>query len=374
MSAPLLIHVIDELQVGGAQTLLVSVLAEATTRPGLRHRVLSLFGDGSVRADFESLGLPVDVFDLRRELTSHHYPAITARLAAYFRQHRPQLVESHLTWSRVLGLYAAWRAGVPQRIGFEHGDLFMRSWKIRAANLIGQLYMDRVVVCSHALGDWVHETHGVQRSRLTVLHNCVDIERFSPEIEPASDLVGLAEGSTRFCVVGTLGRGVDKRVDVCIRAVAAARSHGADVTLVVCGEGEQRRELEELAEELSVTPWVSFVGLRRDVPKVLAACHALCHAAPFEPFGIVALEAMACGLPVVVPNSGGIREAVDAGVTGFVYPSLDHEALGRSMIHLHHAPEVRAAIGRAARQAVERRFTVGRYVDQLYDMYGLPQT
>ena len=60
--------------------------------------------------------------------------------------------------------------------------------------------------------------------------------------------------------------------------------------------------------------------MRDDVPAVLAGCDAFCHAAPFEPFGIACIEAMAMGLPAVVPDSGGILEAVDDGVTGLVYP------------------------------------------------------
>jgi glycosyltransferase involved in cell wall biosynthesis len=80
---------------------------------------------------------------------------------------------------------------------------------------------------------------------------------------------------------------------------------------------------------------------------------------------------MATALPVLVPDSGGIREAVDDGVTGFVYPALNHEALAAAMCKLHLQPDLRRAMGIAARHSAEQRFTVERYVQRLYGIYGI---
>jgi glycosyltransferase involved in cell wall biosynthesis len=280
------------------------------------------------------------------------------------------LVEAHLTWSRFIALFAAWRAGVRLRIGFEQGDLYMKSWKFRMANFFAQSLAHRIVVCSEALADWAHRTHGISRSRLLVMHNCVDLARFSKNGPRAQD-IGFSKGTTVFCAVGTLGRGVNKRVDVCIRALAAARSAGADAALVICGDGEQRSELEELVHSLGIAAHVLFLGDRSDVAQVLRACHVFCHAAPFEPFGIVAIEAMAVGLPVVVPNSGGIRETVEHGVNGLLYPALNHQALGQVMVTFSMEAALRESMGMAGTKIVRERFSVQRYVSDLYRAYGV---
>jgi glycosyltransferase involved in cell wall biosynthesis len=279
-------------------------------------------------------------------------------------------VEAHLTWSRFLALFAAWRCGVPKRIGFEQGDLYMNSWKFRVANFILQSLAHRIVVCSEALGQWAHSTHGIFRSKLLVLHNCVDLTRFRPEGSATRD-IGFRAGETVFAAVGTLGRGVNKRMDVCIRALAAARRAGANVALVICGDGEQRQELEQLAGALGVSQHVKFLGTRSDVPAVLRGCNAFCHAAPWEPFGIVAIEAMAMGIPIIVPDSGGIREILGTGEGGMLYPALDHEALARAMVDLASDPRLRKSMGAAAREVVEQQFSVQRYIARLYDAYGL---
>jgi glycosyltransferase involved in cell wall biosynthesis len=364
------VHVIDELRTGGAQTHLITMLREAVGIPGIEHRVVSLFGDGELSGDIRGLGIPVHVLDLRPHLRGRRFLAAAGELRCLFKELRPDLVEAHLTWSRFLALFAAWRCGVPKRIGFEQGDLYMNSWKFRAANFMLQSFAQRIVVCSEALGQWAHRTHGISRSKLLVLHNCVDLSRFRPD-GPAAPDIRFPEGETVFAAVGTLGCGVNKRMDVCIRALAAAHRAGANVALVICGDGAQRQELEQLAGVLGIAQQVRFLGTRFDVHSVLRACDVFCHAAPWEPFGIVAIEAMAVGIPIIVPDSGGIREILGSGEGGTLYPALDHEALARAMVDLASDPNLRKSMGAAARRVVEQQFSVQRYIARLYDAYGL---
>ena len=364
------IHVIDELKMGGAQTHLITMLREAIKVPGIEHHVICLFGNGELSAEIRGLGIKVHVFDLRPHLRKCKFFAAAYELRQLIEPLRPDLVEAHLTWSRLLALYAAWRANVPLRIGFEPGDVYMNSWKFRCANFVAQLFAHRIVVCSDALGNWVRQTHGTKRSKLLVLHNCVDLKRFT-ECGPRAEDVVFPKGTTVFCSVGTLGRGVNKRVDVSIRALATALSTGAKVGLVVCGDGEQRRKLENLALSLGVGSDVMFLGNRSDVASVLRACDVFCHAAPWEPFGIVAIEAMAVGLPIVIPDAGGIREILDSGEGGLLYPALDDRKLSEAMIKLAHDPRLRQSMKAEGKRIVKERFSVQEYMRKLYSAYGV---
>ncbi len=258
------------------------------------------------------------------------------------------------------------------RIGFEQGDIYLESWKFRAANFVGQALAHRIVVCSRALADRNRRVHGLSRRRMVVMPNCVEPSRFGPAAGAVSPVeLGLPEGTTAFCAVGTLGRGVNKRTDVLVRALAAAQARGAAVGLIVCGDGERRAGLEALADAAGVGAFVRFLGTRDDVPKILAGCDAFCHAAPFEPFGIACIEAMASGLPVAVPDSGGIREVVEPGITGLTYPALDVIRLAEAMLRLHENPTRRRAMGQAGRRAAEERYSVTNYVRGLHGLYGL---
>jgi L-malate glycosyltransferase len=365
------VHVIDEFCVGGAQTHLVTMLRGLLPASSDDHHVVCLFGDGELGEQLRFIGVRVHIFDLRPYLDQRRFLAASEELQILFEELNPEVVEAHLTWSRLLGLFAAWRAGVPRRIGFEQGDIYLHSWKFRLANFAAQIFAHRIVVCSNALQDWMHRTHGVRKSKLVVMHNCVDLQRFSNEQLPPEDLE-LNAGVVRFCAVGTLGRGVNKRVDVLIRGLAVARSEGTNAELIVCGDGEQRQELEALASSLDLGAYVRFLGTRSDVAQVLRGCDVLCHAAPFEPFGIVAIEAMAAMIPIIVPDSGGIRETVIDARTGLLYPKLDHVALGRAMATLAADSDLRHRMGTAGRELAESQFSVAQYVPLLRALYQSP--
>lgn len=366
-----IVHIIDELKIGGAQTHLVTMVRYAVQTYPIRHYVLSLFGDGPIGDELRNCGVEVIALDLRPELAHRRFDRAISKISAVLRQIKPDLVEAHLTWSRLLGIAAAWMARVPQRIGFEHGDIYMRSLKFRVANFCSQVYTHCYIVCSRALRDWVQMTHRIRGKKITVLHNCVDITRFHAQLQPAPDVAKLKpNGEVLLVMVGTLGKGVNKRVDIGIRALARARQQGANVALAIAGDGELRSELEALTAELEVSEYVSFLGMRTDIPAVLAASDVFCHAAPFEPFGIVAIEAMAVGRPVIVPDSGGIQEAVVHGQTGFVYNALDVESCAKAIVELSRDRVTREEMGVSARREVEARFTVQQYMNQLYCMYG----
>lgn len=219
---PLVLHLIDELRTGGAQTHLVTVLREWQRLKRSRHVVVSLFGDGSGGDSLREMGLEVIVLDLAGLIRSGRFWRAQDEILQLLRRQRPDIIEAHLTYSRLLGLFAAARAKIPRRYGFEHGDIYLRSWKWRIANFIGQFFATKTVVCSPALGDWVRRTHAIFNSRLIVIDNCVDPEAFKPSASPqvSRQGLGLPSDAFVFCAVGTLGRGVNKRVDVCIRALA----------------------------------------------------------------------------------------------------------------------------------------------------------
>lgn len=360
---------IDELKIGGAQTHLVTMLRTLPAAERGDHRVVSLFGDGPIGDQIRDLGIGVTVLDLRPLLLRRRFATAIRRIQSSLAGQRPDIVEAHLTYSRLLGLVAAWRAKVPVRIGFEQGDIYLSSRTFRVANFAGQVFADRIVVCSQALANWNHRVNRFSRNRMSVFHNCVDVERFDPQQVDGPPPFERPPCRTLFCTIGTLGGGVNKRVDISIRAIAAARRQGANVGLVIAGDGDQRQALESLASDLGISDSVAFLGMRSDVPAILAASDAFCHAAPFEPFGIVCVEAMAMELPVIVPDAGGMQEAVRSGVTGFIYPVLDPHALADRMMWLDSDPPRGREMGRAGRLLASEQFSVTGYMARLDALY-----
>lgn len=366
-----ILHVIDELKLGGAQTHLETMLVTASKRhPAIQHRVVGLTDFGVIGKSIAERGFSVETLELGPSIRARRLDRVLTQTRQLIRRYRPDVVEAHLTWSRLIALLAARLEQVPVRIGYEHGDLYFTSPHFRIANFTLQYAAQRIVVCSAALGEWAHRTHRVERDRLWVLRCCVDLSRFTPTpVALESRSWGFTPETCVFVAVGSLGNGVNKRVDVCIEALAHARQHGTNAALVIAGDGAQRAELEQLSLRLGVSGHVRFLGNRSDVPELLRQCDVFCHAAPFEPFGIVCVEAMAAGLPTVVPDRGGMREAIAPDETGLLYEALNPTDMARAFARLASDAELRRKFGRAGRARVEQCFSAEAYVDTLYGEY-----
>jgi glycosyltransferase involved in cell wall biosynthesis len=115
---------------------------------------------------------------------------------------------------------------------------------------------------------------------------------------------------------------------------------------------------------------VRFLGNRTDVRQLLPAFDIYVNSSISEGISLTILEAMAAGLPVVATNVGGTSEVIEDGCTGLLVPARDAAAIGDALVALVAAPERRQTIGRAARAAIEDRFTIDGMVAAYERLYG----
>jgi glycosyltransferase involved in cell wall biosynthesis len=140
-----------------------------------------------------------------------------------------------------------------------------------------------------------------------------------------------------------------KRIDLFLRALAAARQAGHDVAGVVVGDGPERDALEALAAELKLTGHVHFAGFvpDGDLPAHYAAADVYVHTGLQESFGLSVIEASALGLPVIAVAEGGPTSTVRDGITGLLVPA-DPAALATALGRLAADPPTRRRMGEAA--------------------------
>ena len=364
-----IIHFIDEIKMGGAQTHLLTIVKEMLIQhPNDVHKIVVLFEDDSLSDKFREVGIEVECLNLRKYFSTKSYFKIISILKKYIKNENPKIVETHLTWSRLLVNTAAKLANVKKRIGFEHGDIYLNSIFFKITNFFSQFIFDTIIVCSEELKIWTNKTHHIANTKLKVMYNCIDLVKFKPvESKQLEKVLDKKLPKFNFITVGTLGKGVNKRVDVSIKATAILKEKGFDVGLIVCGDGEQKQDLEKLAIDLGIESQVQFLGMRNDIPKILPHAFAFVHAAPYEPFGIVCIEAMASGLPAIVPNSGGIQKIVSDGVDGYVYEHLDENQLAIKMetllLNNSYSIMVECALEKI------KKYDVKLYVEELYKLY-----
>ncbi|HEX6615756.1 MAG TPA: glycosyltransferase, partial [Gemmatimonadales bacterium] len=163
-----------------------------------------------------------------------------------------------------------------------------------------------------------------------VIPNFVNLEEYRPG-EPGARASVAPEGNKVITHVSNF-REV-KRVKDVVRVFARIR-RAMPATLIMVGDGPDRVDAEHEARELGVTADVRFLGRLDSVASLLQASDLFLLPSQTESFGLAALEAMACGSPVVATRAGGIPEVVDDGVTGILEPVGSVEAMGRRAVEL----------------------------------------
>lgn len=359
-----IIHVIDELKIGGAQQHLFNMLRVLSDREISDNVVVTLFRNGDIAESIRKLNIPVLCLSLFGISLRSFFSGFW-EIKKLIRKNQPDIVIAHLTWSRFIALLAAWLSKVPIRIGYEHGDLFFTHWKFRWMNYLTQFFTHYLIVCSDALKKRIGEFYSIQEDKVKVIHNFVESKYFCPALKKDNRNEFKNNQTVNIFAIGSLGYGVNKRTDVIIRAVHSVIQQGGEVQLRIVGDGEQKKNLEELSGELKISSFVHFLGWRRDIADLLKEADLFCHAAPFEPFGLVCVEAMLMELPVIAPNSGGIPEIIKNNETGYLYTPLDGEELAEKILFLIKNKETRLKTGHDARKSAEQLFNAETYLKKI---------
>ncbi|HSS71282.1 MAG TPA: glycosyltransferase family 4 protein [Casimicrobiaceae bacterium] len=209
----------------------------------------------------------------------------------------------------------------------------------------------RAVICnSKMVREEIRERFGLPESKLHVIYNAVNSEVFSPQLKEHRAAVrsklGVPEAATVFLLVGS---GYERK-GVATAIAALARLPG-DTYLFVAGRDKARGRYKRLAGELGVANRVALLGAQDDVRPFFGASDAFVLPTLYDPCPNAALEAMACGLPVITTTKCGAAELVLEHDTGFVCPSRDIDSLAWHMTTLTDAG-ARARLGARAREAV----------------------
>jgi D-inositol-3-phosphate glycosyltransferase len=299
-------------------------------------------------------------------------PALAVGIANDWATWSPDLAHSHFWMSGVATLAAASRTVLPPPVVHTFHALGVvkrrhqgaadtspeeREWLEPG---VGRAADGIIATCS----DEAFELRqlGVAANRIAVIPCGVDLRHFTPD--------GPAEQRRRPFRVLSVGRLVPRKgVGTVIEAVARLVAEGVDVELVVVGGGGTTDgvdpELDRLAGIVERYDIGSHVELRgqvpqSDLPSLYRSADLVACAPWYEPFGIVPLEAMACGVPVVASSVGGLIDTVVDGVTGRLVPPRDLTALAATIRTLLEAPADRARMGAAGRRRVAERYSWDR--------------
>lgn len=363
-----ILHLITTLDMGGAEMHLLSQVRGQCAR-GHQVRVAWLKGAGSLAGDFAAAGaVPVGRLGSAGKL---------ARLFSELRA--AEIVHSHLLKADALAALlvplAGRRAGL---VSSKHNDerALLNPWVSRAHGLLGRAPRRTIALSDHVL--CFTRDHGrVPAERLVRIYYGHDpapfeaaaagspAERAAPRAEfgwSAADLV-------LICVARFAPQ---KAHDVLLAAFAQARAREGRLKLLLVGDdpfGDGRERAERLARELELGGSVRFTGVRRDVARLMAASDVFVMSSLWEGFGLVFLEAMSSGIPVLATRVSAVPEVVVDAVTGVLVAPGEVAPLAEAMLALARDPARRAALGRAGQARVRAEFGLERMVEETLAVY-----
>lgn len=296
----------------------------------------------------------------RFELSRVNYVKNLTGLAAFVRTHDIEIVHAHAARDYHLAALAVRLASRSRLVLTRHALFPLRG--INRYLLNGA----RVIAVSEAVAESVRQSRVIESSKITVVHNGIDIDRFARPVPRSDDFPVL---------VGTVGHLAPiKGHDVFVHAAALVSARRPDARFLVIGEDksprmDHRKFLESLVAELGLNDSVAMPGWQDDISNVLASLTLFVSAARSEPFGLSIVEAMAAGLPVVATASEGALEIIEDGLSGRLVPVGDHESLAKVINDLLEDPIERSRLGHNAQLAARRLCSLARMAKDTERIY-----
>ena len=357
-------QVLHGLNMGGAEVLAARLARQL--REQYRFLFVCLDELGTLGAELRDEGFPVRVLDREPGLSLR----CSRKLAEIVRDERVDLLHAH---QYTPFFYSAICRFLGRRIpvlftehGRHHPD--HPSVKRKLANRVLLRRRDRVVAVGEAVRQALIHNEGIAPGRVDVIYNGIPLERFDLRLTTSQRMairteIGLEPDDLMLIQVARLDYLKDHAT--AIRTVERLVSRKGNARLVLVGEGPERATIENLVRDRGLEGHVKFLGLRTDVPRLLAAADIALLTSISEGIPLTLIEAMAAGLPVVATRVGGVPEVVVDGETGLLAPAGDDRALAELVCRLVATPDLldrprrqgtRAARSRYFREPDARRY------------------
>jgi glycosyltransferase involved in cell wall biosynthesis len=363
--------VITGLSTGGAEMMLWKVL-ERIDRHRFEPHVFSLSTRGTLAPRIAALGVPVVALEMDPAAPS---PWRVVRLVRLLRRLQPDMVHTWMYHSDLIGGLAARMAGV-RALGWclrnSSVDRERTKWStrtvVRICAAVSTWLPSRILSCSEKARE-VHVRCGYAPEKMVVVPNGFDLDRFIPDPGARSRLRAELGIESDAPLVGLVGR-IDPQKNHLGFLEAARLLHRTmpEVHFVMAGSGvdPSNAALMEVISRSDLLSRTHLLGLRHDIPSLMAALDVLASSSYAEAFPNVLGEAMACGVPCAVTDVGD--SAYIVGDTGRVVRDMPGLAAAMQELLQLSGPE-KAALGERARARIASKFEIGAVVRQYEDFY-----
>jgi glycosyltransferase involved in cell wall biosynthesis len=329
--------------------------------------------DGNPIADeIRALGVSVECLDIKRLRDLDAIP----RLTRYLRGIGADLVHTQLEAANILGNLSAKLLRLPSVCTIH----VMPSLDVKTKTKLHQKlewfvlrhFCDQVISVSEEAREYHFQISGSAPERVTTIYNGIDLSAFANrnaarEREDVRTELGIPPDANVLITVAVLRP--PKGIQFMIRALPQVIASHPNTYYLIVGSGSHQDSLIAEADKTGVRERVIFAGLRKDVPRLLAASDVFVLPTLTEALPTVLAEAMGARLPIIASHVGGVPEMIAEGQNGLLVTPEDPDDLSRACIRLLDHPDERATMGVAGWQIVNQKFSIARQVEQLKELY-----
>ena len=352
------LHILPSFGPGGAERLVVDLM-EAMDRERFEVAAVSLYPESGtlLEREIRAKGLRVFYLNKRKGLDLRMIP----QLYRLFRAFQPDVVHTHLYVLRYV-LLPALLCRIPVRVHTVHSVAQKEvDWPGKLVHWIA-FRLGRVVPVSisRQVAQTVKEVYG-DNIHTPIIYNGIPTRRFIFSNKKQRD--------DRVVLIHIGRFAPPKNHLLLVDAFSLAIEKYPSMELWLVGDGPLRVKVKKKVEAKGLKEKVRFLGLRDDIPDLLAEASILVLPSDWEGVPLTVLEAMAAGKPVVATAVGGVPELVDEGKTGFLVPPQAPDALAGAILRLARDPELRKRMGEVARKRALERFDIRQTAQAYGELY-----
>ncbi|MEW6685358.1 MAG: glycosyltransferase family 4 protein [Candidatus Edwardsbacteria bacterium] len=361
-------------KIGGAQKSLLLLLKNInhqkylplTLCPGNGPLIseLEMRGVSCERLEFEKIKRTVNPLSILSG--TWKFLATVLKITVLLKEKGIKLVYANSLKTAIIGGIAA---RLTKRSSIWHVRDFIPSGLFRPLFLFaGYLLMNRIIVNSKAVAG----IFGKKASKVRVVYNAQEFLKIKEDKDEIRRDLGL---DSEDLVLGWAGRiHPEKGLEYLIEAMREILDFAPKVKLLILGDASlgnesYERRLKKLSVHLKVQDRIQFLGFHRDISQIFSTFDIFVLPSLREPFGLVTLEAMQLGKPVIATNTGGTPEIVVDGETGLLVPPKEAKALAQAIISLLKNREFREKMGRQGKERVQRNFSLESHLRGMEEVF-----
>ena len=370
---PKIALVVSHLKGGGKEQCVVN-LANSLRTDGFQPMIVCLETAGALRKRVQHPD--VDVIELYKRAGNNL--GLPYRLARVFKTHGVHIVHTNNWGTLVESVLAARLAGIRSIVHTQHGldyewNVAPSQWREHMRTVVKRIasrWVMRIVAVSEEIRNMIIREWRAPEGKVSIIHNGIDVNgRVLDPGERADRRQQLGFGKSDV-VIGSVGlfRPV-KDFPILIAAMAQVVSHAPRARLLLVGDGQLRKDFEELVGQLGLGAHVNFLGHRADVNELLPLMDLFALCSRSEGISLSILEAMAASLPIVATRVGGNPEIVRDRQTGILVSPHSPDETAKAILSLIDDPAGRQTMGRQGRETVLAHFSIERMAKDYERLY-----